>query len=169
MLKYGAIGREIVVPLFTDERPVLNGQGAEMYAAELSEWTAKQDVRIRVRLVDRRSFRTWAYEYDRIRAENRAQIRELRKTLSVEDNPELHDEEKPYVLEKGAQETDELMRAVVVASVKELLGVEVDGVALDGMSDPKMLPEILEHTGLLVSAFTAALKAQTPDKDATFC
>lgn len=169
MLKFGAMGREIEVALFRDEKPVLNGQGPEVFAAELAEWAAQQDVKLRIKLVGRAEFRHWAYEYDRIRAEGRARLRELRKTLTAEDAPQLHGDGSSYLDEQAAIATDVLMRHVLESSVLELRGVEVDGLEQDAYRKPTRIVDTLEHAGLLAGAFAVVLQSQNPDRKDSFC
>jgi hypothetical protein len=167
MLKVGAIGREIQVPLFDDPKPVLEGQGEDAFTAEMLEWSQRQGVKLRAKLVGRSTFRKWAYTYDRITAEMRARIRERQKTTTAEDDPNLYAE--GYVDERAAEETDELMKSVVKDTAIELIGVEVDGLDPAAYKDPPRIADALEHAGLLPRAFAVLLKAQNPDRKEVFC
>lgn len=161
MLKVSPLIREAVVQVFDDPKPD--------NADDLALWTSRQDVKIKVRLVDRTTFRRWAYAHDRINADNKARIRLLRLTADPNDQPELFDDEKKYLTEEAAQETEAIMREVIGACVLELMGVEVEGLGPNDYRTHPMLAEVIEHAGLTTNVFAAALRAQRPEKKEVFC
>lgn len=164
-LKFKAPGAEVTVQLF--EEPVRDdAQTDEEWLEACSEWASRKDVSVVVRLVNRSTFRRWAYSHDKIRADNRVAIRELRKKMEPSDNPSLYSD--TVILEVAADASDALMREVVSAAIVELRGVEVEGYKSEAYRDPKLLPDLVEHCGLLTHVFAAALRAQNPGRVEVF-
>lgn len=171
MLRFDAMDKTIEVRVFTDPRPETPEatESAEEFKVRLDRWIARQDVVLVVALVSRRTFRRWAFAHDKIRAENRARIRELRTQIAIEDDPRLHDETSPYLTEQAAEETEQIMERAIRDAVIQVKGIYIDGLAPDAYVDSEQLPVILQHAGCLAEAFAAVLRAQTPERQDVFC
>ena len=170
MLKLPKMGREVLVLLFPEPKPELDeGEAPEAYAERVADWTSKQDVKLRVKLVNRPTYRRWAYEYDRINATAKARRREARAQFTAEDNPKLHDDSIVFLTEDSARDLDDLMKRAISESTTEILGLQVDDLDDAAYKDPLKITEILEHAGYLPRAFNRVLQAQNPDRKEAFC
>lgn len=161
VLRYKSLGSQILVPLFG--APDRTDEDDAAWSKSMREWDSRKDVHIVVRLVNRSQFRRWAYAHDKIRADNRAAMLALNR-----DTQDAINGIGDIVLERGAEESDALMKTVIAEAVLSLSGVEIDGVPDEDFRDPSKLVELIEHTGLLSVVFTATLKAQNPERNEAF-